>query len=642
MAYANDLFDINFLEYASYVIKDRAIPDVIDGMKPVQRRILHTLMKVDDGRFHKVANIVGDTMKYHPHGDASINDALVVLANKDLFIDKQGNFGNIFTGDRAAAGRYIEARILPYGKKLIYSPEVTKYEDSYDGRNQEPVVFPAKLPLVLIMGAEGIAVGMATKILPHNFKEVAEAVKAALQGQSLRLYPDFITGGILDVSGYADGNGKILVRAKFDVSKDEKRINIKEIPYGTTTESLIASIEGAAKKGKLKLQSISDFSKATAEIEIKLARGVRAQEMIDALYAYTDCEVSISVNLLVIKDRLPVQMTVSEVIQFHAGHLQKVLKDELLFEQGKLKDKLHAKTLEQIFIEERIYKRIETEKTQEGVYKAVLTGFEPFMNIIKREITEDDIERLLKIPIRRISLYDINKAKHEMNEINARLKEIAHHLKHLVEYAVTTLDEIIASFPKEIKDRKSEIKSFEQVDIREVVKRDQPLCYDKNTGYLGTDVKGGTEVLQVSEFDRVLLLKKTTYQVIKVPKKLFVGKDLLYCGHVDEEVANSVIFSLVYKNKENQAYIKRFQITKFITDKVYSFITDDCSPLKLTTRESIIISLEYKPKPRLKTLEENFSLQDYQVKGVKASGVRLSTKELKSVKFVVDKKSKSQ
>lgn len=638
MAYVKDLFNVNFLEYASYVIKDRAIPDLVDGMKPVQRRILHSLIDMDDSKFHKVANVVGHCMKYHPHGDASIYSALVGLANKELFIDRQGNFGNVFTGDPAAAGRYIECRILPFGKRILYSPEITVYEESYDGRNREPVAFPAKLPLVLVQGAEGIAVGMATKILPHNFGEVIEAVKAALQGKHYPLYPDFITGGILEVSGYEDGNGKVLVRAKFDISKDEKRIIIREIPFGTTTESLIESIENATKKGKLKLQSISDYTAEDVEIEIKLARGVRAQEMIDALYAFTDCEFSISVNLLVIKNRLPVNMTVTEVIQYHAGHLVKLLESELNVEKGKLEDRLHAKTLEQIFIEERIYKRIEDKKTQATVIESVITGFIPFLSKIYREVTEEDVDRLLKIPIRRISLYDIGKAKQEMQEITNRLKEIAYHLKHLVEYAIFTLDGLKDSAPGELLVRRSLIHSFDQVVERVVAKRDLSLNYDKESGYIGTSVRVGNEILKVSEFDRILLLKKDVYQIIKVPEKLFVGKNLLYCGHVDEEVVDKVVFSLLYKNKENQAYVKRFQITQFITDKIYSLLPEDCTTLKMTQKVNAMIQLEYKPKPRLKSLEERFNLSDYQIKGVKALGVRLSTKEIKIAKFLPLKK----
>ena len=343
MAYVKKLFNDNFLYYASYVIKDRAIPDIDDGLKPVQRRILHSLFEIDDGKFHKVANVVGHCMKYHPHGDQSIYSALVVLANKELFIDKQGNFGNLYTGDEASAARYIECRATPLAKDIFYNPKTTAYEESYDGRNKEPTVFPAKVPVLLMIGAEGIAVGMSTKILPHNPVEVLKAEIACLQGKRFSLHPDFPTGGVADVSEYQDGMGKIRVRAKFDLS-DPKRIVIRELPFGSTTESLIASVEAAAKAGRLKIASISDFTTEKVEIEIRLQRGVYADEVVDALYAFTECEQSISCNFLVIKDGQPVQMTATEAVRRHAEKLVGVLKAELKIEEGELLDELHART----------------------------------------------------------------------------------------------------------------------------------------------------------------------------------------------------------------------------------------------------------------------------------------------------------
>ncbi|MDR0688894.1 MAG: DNA topoisomerase IV subunit A, partial [Spirochaetaceae bacterium] len=371
MAYIKNIFDKNFLEYASYVIKDRAIPDLEDGLKPVQRRILHSLFEMDDGKFHKVANVVGHCMKYHPHGDASIGSALVVLANKEFFIDRQGNFGNIFTGDEASAARYIECRATSLAKDIFYNPKLTPMADSYDGRNREPVLFPAKIPVVLVMGAEGIAVGMSTKILPHNIIEVLEAEKSCLSGKKFQLYPDFPTGGLVDVSDYRDGNGRVLVRAKLDTS-DPKRILIRELPLGSTTESLINSVETAAKAGRIKIQSISDFTTEKVEIEIKLARGVYSEETVNALFAFTECEQSISVNLLVIREGLPTVMTATEIVKHHAKQLVKILTRELELEKKEALDKLHLRTLERIFIEERIYKGIEKMKTADGVTKAVL------------------------------------------------------------------------------------------------------------------------------------------------------------------------------------------------------------------------------------------------------------------------------
>ncbi len=633
MAYINKLFDTNFLEYASYVIKDRAIPHITDGFKPVQRRILHSLFEMDDGKFHKVANVIGHTMKYHPHGDASIYSALVVLANKELFIDKQGNFGNLFTGDQASAARYIECRLKPLAKEVLYNPELTEYEPSYDGRNKEPVVFPAKIPVLLIQGAEGIAVGMSTRILPHNFNEVLQAMIANLQGEQELLFPDFPTGGFADVSEYADGTGKVLVRARLD-TKDPKKIVIRELPFGSTTESLIASIEAAAKKNKIKIAGISDYSGENVEIEVRLARGVHTRDTEDALYAFTDCEQSISVNLLVIKDGQPTVTTVSEEIAHHSAMLVDILTGELKLEEGHLNDRMHARTLEQIFIEERIYKRIEQMTTQQAIFKAVREGFKPFAKKIKREITQEDIERLLKIPIRRISLYDINKAKKEMQEIRARLKEIKHHLSHIKEYAVDFLSKLLEKYSSEYK-RKTQIISFEKVDVREAAQRNLKLRYDNSTGYLGYEVNGNV-LYDVSQYDRILVIRKTgAYSVMDVPDKMFVDKGMLYCGLADKENLSNTIFTVIYKNNDNGfPFIKRCKIEKFILNKGYSIVPDDAKILKLTTEENLAVEVDYKPKPRVRVLQDKFKIKDFLVKGVKAAGVRLSNKEVKSARFV--------
>lgn len=638
MSYVKTLFNRNFLEYASYVIKDRAIPDITDGLKPVQRRILHSLFEVDDGKFHKVANIVGHCMKYHPHGDASIYSALVVVANKEYFIDKQGNFGNPITGDEASAARYIECRILPFAKKVLYSPKVTEYVDSYDGRNQEPVAFPAKIPVLLIQGAEGIAVGMSTKILPHNLGEVVQAVISELKGEPFQLFPDFPGGGMVDVSDYQDGMGKVLVRAKLDTS-DPKRIVIREIPFGTTTESLMASIENAARRGKVKISQINDYTTETVEIEVKLARGVYTREVVDSLFAFTDCEYSISVNLLVIKDGLPVRMTVTEVIRHQAKQLVAVLEAELKVEEGELKDKIHARTLERIFIEERIYKRIEEMKSRQGVIDAVIQGFEPFKKEIRREVTEEDVERLLKIPIRRISRYDIEKARKELEELEGRLLEVRHHLKNLVPYAIGFLEGILgetcAAWP-----RQTLVGSFDRVDVRDAAIRDRELRYDDAAGYLGCDLKGGETLFEVSQYDRVLVIRADgNYKVIDVPEKLFVGSGMLFCGFAEKDELAKNIFSLIYQDtKSKHLYIKRFTIEQYIIEKEYKLLPEGAKPLAFTLREDQEVVLKYKPKPRLKVLEESFPVTDFLVKSVKAGGVRLSTKEVKSLKLKKAKK----
>lgn len=636
MAYIKNLFDKNFLEYASYVIKDRAIPDLEDGLKPVQRRILHSLFEMDDGKFHKVANVVGHCMKYHPHGDASIGSALVVLANKDLFIDRQGNFGNIYTGDEASAVRYIECRATPLSKDIFYNPKLTGMADSYDGRNKEPVLFPAKIPVVLVMGAEGIAVGMSTKILPHNVIEVLEAEKACLLGKKFHLYPDFPTGGLVDVSDYRDGNGKVLVRAKLDTS-DPKRIVIRELPFGSTTESVMGSIETAAKAGRIKLQSITDYTTEKVEIEIKLARGVYSEETVDALFAFTECEQSISVNLLVIKDGLPAVMTVTEVIQHHAKQLVKILTRELELEKKELLDKLHLRNLERIFIEERIYKKIETMKTAKGVEDSVISGFKPFLKEVgPRGVSHDDVEHLLKIPIRRISLYDINRARDEMIQIQARIKEINAHLKNITAYSIAFLDGIIAKVKANEElgrgERKTKVGAFDKVDVKEVVKRDLELKYDKKTGYLGTAVAGDVAA-EVSPFDRILTIRNNgTWTVADLPDKVFAGPNAWWIGVADKDELSKTIFTIIYKEKETgYACIKRCVIEGWIMNKEYSLVPEGAVVLHVDTRQKFSFTLRYTPRPRLKVLAENFRAQDYQVKGLKAGGVRLAAKEAAKV-----------
>jgi topoisomerase-4 subunit A len=636
MAYIKNLFDKNFLEYASYVIKDRAIPDVEDGLKPVQRRILHTLFEMDDGKYHKVANVVGACMKYHPHGDASIGSALVVLANKEFFIDRQGNFGNIYTGDDASAARYIECRATSLAKDIFYNPKLTPFVDSYDGRNKEPVLFPAKIPTLLVMGAEGIAVGMSTKILPHNIIEVLEAEKLCLAGKKFQLFPDFPTGGLVDVSDYRDGNGKVLVRAKLDTS-DPKRIVVRELPFGSTTESLMNSVETAAKAGRIKIQSISDFTTENVEIEIKLARGVYSEETVDALFAFTECEQSISVNLLVIKDNYPTVMTVTEVIKHHAAQLVKILTRELELEKKELQDKLHLRTLERIFIEERIYKGLEKMKTAAAVEKAVIDGFDPFLKEVgSRGVSSDDVEHLLRIPIRRISLYDINKARAEMQEIQARIKEINGLLKNIVEYSLGFLDGIITKIKHDEElgrgARKTRVGKFEKVDVKELVRKDLELKYDRKTGYLGTAVTGDMTV-EASSLDRILTLKNNgTYMVADIPEKAFVGPHAWWIGVADKEVISNIIFTIIYKEAETgYPCIKRCIIEGWIMNKEYSLVPEGAAVLHVDTREKFTFTAKYKPRARLKVLQETFKAQDYMVKGFKAGGVRLAAKEIAGV-----------
>lgn len=643
MAQVSQLYKDYFLQYASYVIRDRAIPDLVDGLKPVQRRILHSLISMDDGKFHKVANVVGETMKYHPHGDSSIYGALVKLANCDLFIERQGNYGNILTGEPAAAGRYIECRLLPFAKQVLYNPELTTYIDSYDGRAKEPLVFPAKIPVVLIQGAEGIAVGMSTMILPHNPIEVLDAMSAFIKEEEFTLYPDLPTGGIMDVSGYNDGKGKVVIRAKLNIS-DPKRIIIEELPYTVTSEMMIDSITKAAKAGKLKIASITDYTTDKANIEIDLPRGVNADKnFINALYAYTNCEYKISVNSLVIKDELPAVMGVTEIIAYHSRHLMDILRAEQELRKSHLLEDLYARTLDRIFIEERIYKKIETKKTAEEVERAVLYGFRPFADELSRKITKEDVERLLKIPIRRISLFDINKNHEQIEEIQNNIKDCDYKLSHLVEYSLRYIEDLKKMLTEARKKsgegtgRKTVINSFQMVDVKAVAQRNLLLCYNQENGYLGYGVKDGDKLFAASEYDRILILTKDgNYQVVNVPEKMFVGKDMLWCSLADKDTLKNTIFSLIYQSADKKHIcLKRFQVEKFIVEKNYQFLPDGCKFLLLTEKQHGIITLVYKKVPRLRVLEEEFELDSYLVKGYKASGVRLTSKAIRTVKFAV-------
>ena len=641
MAFVKNLFDQNFIQYASYVIRDRAIPEIIDGFKPVQRRIIHTLIKTDDGRFTKVANVVGKVMAYHPHGDASIYTALVNLANKELFIDKQGNFGNLYTGDSASAGRYIECRLRSITKDILnINPAITEYVDTYDAREKEPVAFKAKLPLVLIMGAEGIAVGMSTQIMSHNIHEVIEAEKACLRGEKFQLFPDFATGGLIDCSEYKDGLGKIIARAKLDTS-DEKKIIITELPYGSTSESLKESIEKAARNGKVKISSINDYTADKVNIEIKLPRGVYVKDVVDSLYAFTDCEKTVYCNLLVIKDNMPVQMTCTEVIQYHAKQLTQILHDELELEKAELFEKMHLRTLERIFIEERIYKAIEEMKTEAAVNKAVKDGFVPFAAELVRPVNDSDIEHLLKIPIRRISLYDINKNRKEVQAINARIREINKLLKHIVEYAISYLDGIESKLDPAMFKRMSTLTNIKTVDVKTVVKRDTPLKYNEKDGYLGTQVSGGVELMRITPFDRILYVRKSgIYSVTEAPDKVFVGPELRYCGFADKDSLSKILFTIIYRDPETQyAYVKRCKIAAYIMNRDYFFAPDGMEVLHVDTRKNFTFELNYVKKPKMKVFTEKFKAQDYLEKGLKALGVRVTAKEVESITVEAQKKS---
>jgi topoisomerase-4 subunit A len=646
MAFVKNLFDKNFIEYASYVIRDRAIPDLEDGLKPVQRRIMHTLFTIDDGRMHKVASVVGDCMKFHPHGDASIGGALVVLANKGIFISRQGNFGNMYTGDEASATRYIECAVHPAAKKFLYNPNITQYIPSYDGRNKEPVVFRAKIPVVLIGGAEGIAVGMSTKILPYNLREVLEAEIKALHGEEFSIFPDVPTGGLIDVSNYNDGNGKIITRAKFDMS-DEKKIVITELPVDTTSKDILDSIDSAYKAGKIKISSVEDFTTDHCNIEIKLPRGVYAKDVEKSLYAYTACEKSISCQMLVIRDNMPVVMSATEIVKYYAKKLTAIIKDELEFERKTLTEDLHARTLERIFIEERIYKKIELMKTEKEVFDAVKNGFVPFASELIREVSDDDVERLLKIPIRRISLFDINKNREQVSAINSRLKEISRRLKKLTECAVEYLSSLLAEIeeftkldPKKdpraidprLLSRQTHVTVFSAVNVKEIVKRETSLRYDEK-GYLGTSVWGGKEILKVTPFDRILVVRKSgIFTVCDAGEKIFVDTGMWYCNYAEKEIIQEELFTIVYRDpKTKLCYIKRCRISGWIMNRDYMMAPQGMEVLHIDTRKKFSFTLNFVKKSRAKKSSEKFSAENFEEKGLKANGVRLDSREVESV-----------
>jgi topoisomerase-4 subunit A len=624
------LFDSNFLDYTSYVIRERAIPDICDGLKPVQRRILQTLSNMDDGRFHKVANVVGDCMKLHPHGDQSIFSALVNLANKDFLIERQGNFGNIFTGDHASAARYIECRLTPLARETMFNREITEFVDSYDGRMQEPVSLPSKLPMLLMLGAEGIAVGMATKIMPHNFQELLKAQKKILKGKKIEIYPDFPKGGLVDVSGYNQGNGRIKCRARIE-DRDEKTIVIREIPHSTTTESLIESVEKAARAGKIKIMSINDYTAENVEVEIKLARGVYAADTIRALYAFTDCEVSISPNLTVINDNRPVTIGVDEVLAYNTAKLKDDLEKELLIDLDRNKEKLHANLLEQIFIEERLYKEIEECKTFETVIETVDGSLKPFRKKLVRDVTREDIEKLLEIRIKRISRYDINKKKKDIREIRARIKEIKESLKDMVGFTINYIDKILNKYGK-LYPRKTKIKEFSDVEVRKVAISNLTVGYDSDSGFMGHQVKAEEDSsFSCSEYDKILMISRDgTYKVTNVADKVFVGYDQVWVGKVEEKL----LFNIIYRDgKENLSYIKRFSTPKFILDKEYRLFQQHkrSKILFLKLGEGVWIRAHYAPNKRARRNFEDFNMDEFLVKGVAAKGKRVSSRVVRRV-----------
>jgi topoisomerase IV subunit A len=617
--------DHSFLEYASYVIRDRAIPNLADGLKPVQRRIMWALHEKDDGKFIKVANVVGHAMQYHPHGDASIADALVNLTNKRYLIEGQGNFGNIFTGDPAAASRYIECRLTELARNEVFNDEITEFIPSYDGRNQEPVTLPCKLPLLLMLGTEGIAVGMSSRILPHNFFELIEAQIAILEEKPFKVLPDFFTGGLMDASEYKDGRGSIKVRAKLKV-KDDSTILVTELPPHTTTEALLASIEDASKKGKLKVRSINDFTAGKVEIEIKAPSGVDAEQLVSALYAFTACESKIDSRITVIRNNRPVELTVSEILEENTRQLVDILKRELELKLAKLESELHFRTLERIFIEERIYKKIEQCKTNEAVVKAVYDGFKPFTKELVRELVDEDVTRLLAVRIRRISLFDINQHREEIEKVKGDIAETKKHLKQLTKYAINHLEMLLAKYGP-LYPRLTKKARFDEVAAKEVAFKAFKVSYDREKGYVGHKAGGEEFKLDCTRYDKLLLIfRDGHYKVVELEEKLFVGPDLVYCGIPERDK----VFTVAYSTRD-ASFLKRVNFGGFILNKEYELAPPKSKLLYFEEGTPDTLYIRYKPAPHQKINQQTCKPGELEVKGAKTKGRQLSIKAVSSI-----------
>ena len=617
-----------FLDYASYVILERAVPHIEDGLKPVQRRILHSMKTLDDGRFNKVANIVGNTMQYHPHGDASINDALVQLGQKDLLVETQGNWGNILTGASAAAGRYIEARLSPFALETLFNPKITEWTLSYDGRKQEPVVLPSKFPLLLFQGVEGIAVGLSSKILPHNFNEIIDAAIAHLKGEEFTLYPDFVTGGFIDVSRYNDGErgGVVKVRAKIE-KIDNKTLAITEIPYGKTTGALIDSILKAFEKGKIKIRKVDDNTAEHALILVHLLPGTSSDRTIDALYAFTDCELSISPNCCVIADRKPHFLGVSDVLRHNVDTARELLRKELEISLSEVKELLHFASLERIFIEQRIYKdsRFEEGETIEEVIAHVHSRLLPFVKDLVRDITDDDILRLLEIKMKRITKFDSHKADELIASYLDRIAEIEGNLSHLTEYAIAWFESLKAKYGDAFP-RRTVIRGFDNIEATQVAEANEKLYINREEGFIGTSLKKDEFVCNCSSIDDIIIFYRDgRYKVVKVAEKLFVDKNILYIN-VFKRGDERTIYNAIYQDgKGGTFYMKRFSVTGVTRDKEYN-LTMGTPGSRVSwfsanpNGEAEIVKVTLKPKARLKTLQFDVDFSELAIKGKQSRG----------------------
>ncbi len=632
-----------FLDYASYVILERAVPYVNDGLKPVQRRILHSMRELDDGRYNKVANVIGNTMKYHPHGDASIGDALVQLGQKDLLVDCQGNWGNILTGDSAAAPRYIEARLSKFALEVVFNPKTTIWKPSYDGRNREPVTLPVKFPLLLAQGVEGIAVGLASKILPHNFIELIDACIAHLKHEDFVLYPDFPTGGMIDVAKYNDGlrGGNVKIRARIEKDNNNKVLKITEIPYGRTTSSLIDSVIKANDKGKIKIKKIDDNTAANVEILIHLAPGVSSDKTIDALYAFTDCELSISPNSCVIENDKPCFMPISDILRQSADDTVKLLQLELEIRLAELREEWHFASLERIFIEQKIYKDKEYEESESGeaAIPHVRKRLKPFVGNFYREVTDEDILKLFEIRMKRIFKFDSEEADKKIQNLENEIEQVKNNIEHIIEYTIAYYERIRTKFGKG-RERKTEIRNFENIEAAKVVIANEKLYINREEGFIGTALKKDEFICECSDMDEVIIFKKDgSYYVTKVADKIFVGKDVLYVN-VFKKNDKRTIYNVVYRDgRYGVAYAKRFNVTGVTRDKVYNLTKGTAGSRVLhfsanPNGEAEVIKVCLKPKPSLKKLVFEYDFATLAIKGRDSQGNTLSKNDIHKISVV--------
>ncbi len=633
-----NMYQTWFLDYASYVILERAVPEIQDGLKPVQRRIFHSMKELDDGRYNKVANIIGNTMKYHPHGDASIGDALVQLGQKDYLVDCQGNWGNILTGDSAAAPRYIEARLSKFASDVVFNPKTTHWKPSYDGRNKEPISLPVKFPLLLVQGVEGIAVGLASKILPHNFNELIDASIKVLKNQKFEIYPDFQTGGLMDAGNYNDGlrGGKIRIRAKVSI-QDKKTLVITEIPFSTTTSSVIDSILKAREKGKIKIRKIDDNTSENVEILIHLDSGVSPDTTIDALYAFTDCEVSISPNACVIDREKPAFLGVTEILKRSTENTMELLKRELEIRMDELKEDWHYTSLEKIFFEKRIYRELENDvKTWEDLLNDIETAFKPHIKKLKREVTREDILKLTEKPVRKISKFDVKKADEHIQNLELEMDEVKNHLAHLVDYTINYFQQIKKKYGKN-RERKTEIRNFETIEAKVVAAANVKLYVNREEGFVGTSLKKDEFVCDCSDLDDIIAFcEDGSFMVAKVAEKLFYGKNII---HVDVFRKNDdrTVYNMVYQDgKYGVVYAKRFHVGGITRNNPYDLTKGqkDSKVLYFTANpngEAECVRVFLKNKPGLRKLVFDYDFKDLAVKGRSSMGNILSRNPVKKI-----------